>query len=333
MKGIIGFIFLILSIVTVHEGGHLIAAKIFNVYCSEFSIGMGPEIFRKKNKETDFTLRWLPIGGYCSMAGESEDGLEERTKIEVPKERTIKGIAKWKQVIIYLAGVTMNFIMGYLVIIIALMTITLSDIKVTNVIPGSPADGVFKKGDIVLKVNGNDIKSIDDIKNEDYSTIYTVLRDGQQQDLILTLNEGVEPGFEVDNAHLSFSQAFVEAKRVWMNFATAIIDGIKSMFSHPENISGVVGIYSYTAEAVDNGWTEYLLLMALISINVGVFNLLPLPVMDGGRVAILIAEIIIGHELDKELEKKIMLICAGLLVLLMLWAFGLDIYRLITGQI
>ena len=123
MLGLLGFLFLILFIVTVHEGGHLIAAKIFNVYCSEFSIGMGPQLYRKKNKETDFVIRAIPIGGYCSMAGESEDGLEKRTQIDVPKERTIKGIAKWKQIIIYLAGVTMNFITGFIIIVIALMTI------------------------------------------------------------------------------------------------------------------------------------------------------------------------------------------------------------------
>lgn len=94
MLGILGFLFLILFIVTVHEGGHLIAAKIFNVYCTEFSIGMGPELYRKKNKETDFVIRALPIGGFCSMAGESENGIEKRLNIDVPQERTIKGIAR-----------------------------------------------------------------------------------------------------------------------------------------------------------------------------------------------------------------------------------------------
>ena len=261
MKTFIAFIFLITLIVSIHEGGHLIAAKLFNVYCSEFSIGMGPELYRKKNKETDFVIRLLPIGGFCSMAGESEDGLEKRTKIEVPIERTIKGTAKWKQLIIYLAGVFMNFILGFIVITIAIMTI------------------------------------------------------------------------KVDGVNIGFIEALTRTPNTFWQYATAIIEGIKGLVTQPTQISGIVGIYSYTSEMVKSGWTYYLMYIALISINVGVFNLLPLPVMDGGRVLILIIEMIIGHDINKKLEEKIMIICAIFLVGLMLWAFGLDIWRIATGQI
>lgn len=259
MKTLLAFIFLIMLIVTVHEGGHLLFAKLFNVYCGEFSIGMGPELYRKKNKETDFVIRLLPIGGFCSMAGESEDLVEKRKKIDVPKERTIKGCDKWKQVIIYLAGVVMNFILGFVVIVIAVMTI------------------------------------------------------------------------KTDGVNIGFVQALQRAPSIFSTYALAVIEGLKTLLSQPTQISGVVGIYAQTGEILSNGLTYYLMLIALISINVGIFNLLPLPVMDGGRVLILIIEAIMGHDLDKKLEETIMLICAGLLILLMLWAFGLDIYRLIKG--
>lgn len=258
MKTLIGFLFLILLIVTVHEGGHLIAAKIFGVYCTEFSIGMGPELYRKKNKETDFVIRLLPIGGFCSMAGETENGVEERHEVDVPIERTLKGVARWKQIIIYLAGVTMNFILGFIVILIASMTI---------------------------KVNG---------------------------------------------ANVDFLTALKATPSIFWDYATSILQGLASLFKNPTQISGIVGIYSYTGEMIANGITYYLMLIALISINVGVFNLLPLPVMDGGRVVIAFIEIILGRDINKELEKKIMLICAFLLIALMLWAFGLDVYRLIV---
>lgn len=259
MKTLLAFIFLIMLIVTVHEGGHLLFAKLFNVYCSEFSIGMGPELYRKKNKETDFVIRLLPIGGFCSMAGESEDLVEKRKKIDVPKERTIKGCDKWKQVIIYLAGVVMNFILGFVVIVIAVMTI------------------------------------------------------------------------KTDGVNIGFVQALQRAPSIFSTYALAVIEGLKTLLFQPTQISGVVGIYAQTGEILSNGLTYYLMLIALISINVGIFNLLPLPVMDGGRVLILIIESIMGHDLDKKLEETIMLICAGLLILLMLWAFGLDVYRLIKG--
>ena len=219
---------------------------------------MGPELYRKKNKETDFVIRLLPLGGFCSMAGESENGIEKRTKIEVPKERTLKGAAKWKQLIIYLAGVFMNLLWGFIIVVIAIMTI------------------------------------------------------------------------KVDGINIGFLDALSKAPNTFWQYATAILEGIKSLVSEPTQIAGIVGIYTYTGEIVKSGLTHYLMYLALININVGIFNLLPLPVMDGGRVVILIVEMIIGHDLDKKLEEKIMIICTIFLILLMLWAFGLDIYRLIT---
>lgn len=259
MKTLLAFILLITLIVTVHEGGHLLFAKIFNVYCSEFSIGMGLELYRKKNKETDFVIRLLPIGGFCSMAGESEDIVEKRKDVNVPKERTIKGCAKWKQVIIYLAGVCMNFVLGYIVIVLAILTI------------------------------------------------------------------------KVDGASMGLTIALQRAPEIFSSYALAIVEGLKTLISQPTQISGIIGIYSYTGEMVSSGLTYYLMLIALISINVGIFNLLPLPVLDGGRVLILIVEVIMRKDLDRKVEQIIMFICAILLILLMLWACGLDIYRLIKG--
>ena len=93
MKTVLCFIFLITLLVGVHELGHLIAAKIFKVYCAEYSIGMGPLLYQKKNKETLFSIRLLPIGGYCSLVGESENGFEKRYGVNVPVERTLKGVS------------------------------------------------------------------------------------------------------------------------------------------------------------------------------------------------------------------------------------------------
>ena len=136
---------------------------------------------------------------------------------------------------------------------------------------------------------------------------------------------------KTDGVNIGFVQALQRAPSIFSTYALAVIEGLKTLLSQPTQISGVVGIYAQTGEILSNGLTYYLMLIALISINVGIFNLLPLPVMDGGRVLILIIESIMGHDLDKKLEETIMLICAGLLILLMLWAFGLDIYRLIKG--
>lgn len=333
MLGIIGFIFLILFIVGIHELGHLIAAKIFNVYCSEYALGMGPCIYRKKNKETDFTIRALPIGGFCSMAGESENGLEKRTDKEIPLERTLKGVAKWKQIIIYLGGVTMNFISGFIIIVIALMTITVPTTTVESVFNDGPSNNLLLSGDKIIAVNGDKIQMPNELVSSTEGTIYTILRDGNELDVTIYSNEDGTIGITLETQKMPFTYAFKNAPEIFANFASAVIDGIKSLVSKPTQVSGVVGIYSFTSEAVQEGWTVYLLLLALISIDVGIFNLIPLPVMDGGRILILIVEKIIGKNLDKKIETVIMLICSFFLILLMLWAFGLDIYRLATGTL
>ena len=95
LKGILYVVVILMTIVIVHEFGHFIAAKIFGVYVEEFSIGMGPSLFSHQFKETKFSIRALPVGGFCKMAGEQEDGVESKhQKIDVPKERTLTGVSK-----------------------------------------------------------------------------------------------------------------------------------------------------------------------------------------------------------------------------------------------
>ncbi len=105
----IWFILILGVIIIIHELGHLIAAKKFGVYCKEFSIGMGPKIWQRKNRETALTIRALPIGGYVAMAGEDSD--EEDEELDIPYERTLNGIKPWKQVIVMAAGAFMNIIL------------------------------------------------------------------------------------------------------------------------------------------------------------------------------------------------------------------------------
>ena len=117
---IILFVLSLSLLIFIHEFGHFIFAKIFNVYCLEFSIGMGPAIVSKKLKndsETTYSLRWLPIGGYVSMAGEMEGSDAEKER-DIPYQRTINGINPWKRAIITIAGVTFNFIFALILIAI-----------------------------------------------------------------------------------------------------------------------------------------------------------------------------------------------------------------------
>lgn len=118
---IVLFVIALGILISIHELGHLIAAKTFKVYCLEYSIGMGPKIFRRKRKngETYFALRAIPFGGYVSMVGEETD--EKDLDIKVPKERSLVGISRWKKVIIFIAGVAMNFMLAYLIFLMSFL--------------------------------------------------------------------------------------------------------------------------------------------------------------------------------------------------------------------
>ena len=113
---ILVFFVILGAIVLIHELGHFLTAKLFGVYCAEFSIGMGPKLFSKKKGETDYQIRALPIGGYVAMAGEADQEDSELMK-DVPYERTLKGIKTWKKCIIMLAGVFMNFVLALVLLI------------------------------------------------------------------------------------------------------------------------------------------------------------------------------------------------------------------------
>lgn len=147
-------------LITIHELGHFIVAKLFGVYCHEFSIGMGPLAFQKKGKETKYSIRWLPIGGYVSMAGEevnnnTEDATNENTedesnnenkeeKLDIPYERTINGIKAWKRFIVISAGVVMNFVLAYILFFIYILSVGVADTSpVLNVNYSSSESEVF----------------------------------------------------------------------------------------------------------------------------------------------------------------------------------------------
>ena len=119
LKNLFLFALLLSVIVSIHEFGHLVAAKIFGVYCKEYSIGMGPKIFSKKGKETEYSIRALPLGGFVAMAGDNENALETSVDTtDIPFERTLPGIARWKRIIIMLAGIFMNMILAIFILLL-----------------------------------------------------------------------------------------------------------------------------------------------------------------------------------------------------------------------
>ncbi len=343
---IIYFIIILSVIVIIHELGHLMTAKYFYVYCQEFSIGMGPVIFKRHGKETAFAIRALPLGGFVSMAG--EEGVEAQ---DIPFERTIKGITWWKQIIVMAAGAIMNVILAWVLFIVITM------VQGQVVLPSEPViqgfteasaaqDAGFEIGDRVTRMTTDgevsEVNSFDDISEHlsyfpQQETIFTIERGNETLDIALTprWNEAENrylAGFQSKSniKDISFWESFRYGTEKMLDGSTAIFRSLSKLIRGIglENLSGPVGIYQVTAETTQSGLLPAISLIALLSLNIGIFNLLPLPILDGGRILLTVIEKISGRKLGEKVEMIIMTIGVVLLVVLMLFATWQDIMRL-----
>lgn len=340
MVTFIVFIIMFGSLVAVHELGHLIAAKWAGVYCYEYSIGMGPLIYKHQGKETQFSLRLLPIGGYVSMAGEQEASDEAYPDVVVPEGRRLYEQSHGKQIIIMLAGVTMNFIMAFVLMYTAVMLnggyndLTVRPTIVTSVVEDSAASqaGLEVNDEIigVIDSNGNEV-TVDDYDDLspyiDGSAITLIVdRDGS------VLNIEITPQYS--DSEQRYMMGITTPSGTWIqanvitsvkgsvtmlvNLTGQIFDALVGMFTGDglSNVSGVVGVYQATDQVVDMGIVYVFMFIAMFSLNLGIFNLLPIPALDGGRALILLIELIVGHPLNKKIENGIIVASFALLMLL-----------------
>ncbi|MBR5341940.1 MAG: site-2 protease family protein [Erysipelotrichaceae bacterium] len=351
------FIFMLLVIVSLHELGHLLAAKFFGVYCKEFSFGMGPKLWSYQGKETEYSIRAFPIGGFVAMAGDNDNSLEtEVDDSDIPYERTLKGIARWKRVIIMLAGIFVNILLGYIIFSLVILHngVYVKSTKpvISGVVSGSPAETVgIKKGDIVTEIGFNDIN----IVPEDYYEIvsFTGAYQGEGPWTLVVNRDGEKIRFEVTPEYsdgryyigISFANAASELVEVnifncwyygfkYSFFMVKLIWGaLLSLFrgKNLDTVSGPVGIYSTVSQTADMGFGVYIQLVAMISLNAGIANALPLPIFDGGRVFLLLIEMIRGKELSKKAENIIMTASVALLMMLLLFTTYNDISKIIGG--
>lgn len=340
------FILLLMVIVVVHEFGHLITAKHFNVYCSEFSIGMGPALYQNKSNETVFSIRALPLGGYVQMAGE-----EGTDTTGVPYERTIKGIKTWQQVVVMGAGAFMNVVLAWVIfvgIVMARGSVAGPALPVlSGIIENSPAEKVgLQVGDEIVKVTLNDGTSFipetfDDIvsrtqQNPQDRIILSVSRAGQITDYMITPELqrdgtyliGIQGSSSVIN--IEWYEAFKYGTVAMGNSMMQIISALGNLFRGVglEDMSGPVGIFKATSQITQSGATAFMTWLGLLSLNIGIFNLLPLPILDGGRIVIVLLEKLIGKKLSEKWETIIMMIGVALVVGLMIFVTWNDILRL-----
>ena len=340
------FILILGSIVFVHEFGHFMMAKLTGVYVYEFAIGMGPKLWSKKGKETEYTLRAIPIGGFCMMAGED---LEDDDLKKVPKNKRLQSKKPWQRFLIMFFGAGNNFIFAILLLFAIGLIWGGSSMEpvVTSVLKNSAAaNSGIEAGDRILEINGHSISTTDDIslylavadpeeasdikveKENDSVKTYSVQPKKKKVDGQTTYQYGIGMQQEVEHGFLAAIQ-FTYKKIISIFKQMAVTVGY--LFTGGISISqlsGPVGIFSIVGDQSSAGIMNIIYLVAFLSINVGFINLLPIPAFDGGHILFIIIEKIKGSPVNPETENKIHTIGLFLLMLLMVVITFNDILRL-----
>ena len=343
---IIWFILILGLIILVHEFGHFIFAKWTGVYVYEFSIGMGPKIFGKKDKkgETEYCLRLIPIGGFVSLAGE-----EVNDDKKVKQDRKLYNKNFFQRFIIMFAGAMNNFILCFVILLIsALIYGSVSQTPVVNSVSENYPAYVagIEAGDTILSINGDKVSSWSEvqllIQTAKGESVNIGLKDasGNKKEVTLTPQTvknddgttsyiiGVGMGGKVEKGlFVSIKYAFKTTGSLFELMFTTIRELFTGGVAVKE-LSGPVGIYTIVGEQAKQGFENILYLIAFLSINVGVINLLPFPAFDGGRILFLIIEKLTGKAIPTNVENMVNNIGFLLLMLLMIYVTFNDILRL-----
>lgn len=333
-------------IIMIHECGHFACAKLFKVKVNEFSLGMGPALFKRKKGDTLYAVRLFPIGGYVAMEGEDDASEDDRAFNKKPV---------WQKMMIVVAGALMNLILGFILMVLLLTTST--DLIGTNTIKEFYPDAVssqygLQAGDRFVEIDGHHVWSELDLsflmsRSQDGVFDFVVERNGEK----VTLNDvhfateqqngitliqydfiiiGEQPGF-LNIVKNAFTQSASIVRMVWLS----VFDLVTGRYGMSE-LAGPVGtvdiIADVTAQAVSSGsLTNLLTIMAFITINVGVANLLPLPALDGGRFLFLAVEAVRRKPVNPKYEGYVHAAGLALLLLLMVVVTYNDIARIVHG--
>ena len=342
---LIYFILVLGIIILIHEFGHYFFAKRAGIYVYEFSIGMGPRIFKwtRKNDETEYSIRLIPIGGFVQMAGE-----EVEDDPSVPKNKKFLTKTFGQKFMTVIAGIMNNFILAIILLFLLALFNGAPQNKaiVGEVSKDMPAySSGLMEGDRILKINDKNAESYDIFAlelqvNMGNSITLEVDRNGENKIITITPKKMVEDGKEVSRYGFAINDEvktgfFASLKYAFTKTLSLLYQMVLTIFYlitgtlGLNSFSGPVGIYNIVGQAASSGFWSLVSLTALLSINVGFINLLPLPAFDGGRLLFIIIEKISGKKVDPKLENTIHSIGFFLLMALMLLITYNDIIRLI----
>ncbi len=331
----IGLTLLLFGLVIVfHEGGHLLFAKANKIYVEEFSVGMGPKLIGIQGKETVYSLRLLPIGGYCKMPG--EDGESEH-----PNGFDKKTVPQ--RMMVVFGGAFFNFILAILLFVFAFMMLgtPVDEAKIGEVQAGQPAaEAGLLDGDEIIAIDGVSVSTWDEVvtivsANTGTEILLTVSRDGESLDLAATPEVDADTGrgmlgivrdTEVMSVFGAIQKGFVQTYELTRLILVTLYQMVTGAIA-PE-LTGPLGVGQMVGQVASYGLINFLIFAGAISVNLGVVNLLPIPALDGSRLVFLAIEGVRGRPVSSKVEGTIHFIGFALLMALMVVITYFDILRI-----
>ena len=337
---IIGAIIVLGVLIIVHELGHFGVARALGFRVDEFAVGFGPRIFSKERGGIRYSLRLLPLGGFCKFHGEDE---------EAEDPECFNAQKAWKRALVVLAGAAMNILFAFVLAVITLLSWGDFAATIHEVRPGTPAETAgVQVGDQILSITGKrvvfDYAALDEVTKADpeEGVTLTVRRNGENVTMHLSdLYDEAEGrnmmGVTIDYTQrrsFRFGEAIVCAGDFLVYSARSLLSFFANIFKTPnlqEQVLGPVGTISVIGMAVRFGWETIFRLSLYLSLNLGIFNLLPFPGLDGGRLIFLIYEMIFKKPIPRDKEGLVHLIGLAILFGFIIYITVGDVRRLFGG--
>lgn len=341
---VVYFIVMLALLIFVHEFGHLTAAKSTKIKVNEFALGMGPKLFKFQRKETLYSLRAVPIGGFCRMEGEDEDSEDPNAFGNRPF---------WARFITLFAGSLMNFILAIILVAIIIFAMGEATTQIKAVTAGSDAEAAgLRPGDTVVAIDDSKVEAWSDIgsivmkkaeaaggRPDAIELSVSVRREGGDvRALPLSLKKNSEGGYVMGIETAAKHSPVYAVKSIgfgamvcWQMMVDlyGLLGQLFTGKAGLSDMSGPLGIFFVVKQSAERGFDYVVQLAAFISLNLGVVNLLPLPALDGGRIIFLIIRKITGRRISDETEGKIHLVGFMLLIALIIYVTVIDVDRFI----
>lgn len=354
MFSVIVFFFVLSILIIVHEFGHFIAAKRVGVKVEKFSLGFGPRLVKKEKNGTEYSIAAVPLGGYVKMAG---DDLEEcrGDKFEYYSK------SRWQRFQIIFFGPLLNYVLGFVCFWVILCAgFPMLTTKVGGVIDGFGAKAAgLEIGDKILSVDGKSVEHWEDLqktiqsKADSAKVTLSILRQGRELDVDVSIKKkeiddqlgqkhsvgllGITPFDEIEEVKYgplrSVGLAVEKAWELTTMTYKALWRMITGKLSMRDSVAGPLGIFYITSKAASFGITAVIHLIAALSISLAIFNLLPLPVLDGGHILFLVIEKIRGRTLSVKTERIVTQIGVSIIVAIGILATCNDVLRLFGDKL